>query len=355
MLDGIATICMIVTESKATPKWNMNTLFNRILALSSLVVLISGCAPIRYSEYTGHDVNSILGGAWTTGQGTMAETSYALPVYRGWPERHYAVLGSLSFPDPNKTWDEGIISSAARSAKAHKADAIIIRQGAEFGVSKIADAKGDPLVVSSSYQTTALAVRWLTQNEISHMEKLKDDLLARVASVQSLVQPNRTVAQLVLSYLVQTGVDLRSEQSIDKFQAIASRLISHSPESLAGEWIFKTTVSASSALSSGHERNFFGIANVTEDRDDLTIVSSDGGVEMNFAGNLTNHHVAGQLGIGSVSAKCEGVATPEKISITFQSLTSDGTVRGNIVLQRLLPKNNQYEKANPSPSPRSRS
>jgi len=51
-----------------------------------------------------------------------------------------------------------------------------------------------------------------------------------------------------------------------------------------------------------------------------------------------------------VSAKCEGAATAEKISISFQSLTSDGTVRGNVVFQRATVKQNDNEKAKPMPS-----
>src|SRR5262245_12807304 len=118
----------------------------------ALCLLLSGCVPIRYAEYHGQDANSFYG-MWPTGQGAMVETSYKLPVYRGWPEKPYYLLGSLSFPDQNKTWDEGIVSAAAREAKGKKADAIIIRQGAEFGVSKIAGSKNDPWVLWSTHQT----------------------------------------------------------------------------------------------------------------------------------------------------------------------------------------------------------
>ena len=54
---------------------------------SSLVALVCsfmvGCSPMRYSQFTGK------GGVWPAGiwpvsRGTMAETSYWIPVYRGW-------------------------------------------------------------------------------------------------------------------------------------------------------------------------------------------------------------------------------------------------------------------------------
>jgi len=36
-----------------------------------------------------------------TGSGTMADSAYAVPVYRGWPEKPYTVIGSIQFADPN--------------------------------------------------------------------------------------------------------------------------------------------------------------------------------------------------------------------------------------------------------------
>jgi hypothetical protein len=311
----------------------MNKLLNVFGAVSAASFLV-GCVPIRYSEYTGRQTVSYLG-TWQTGQGTMAETSYALPVYRGWPEKEYKVLGSLSFPDPNKTWDEGIIRAAARTAKEHKADAIIIRQGAEFGVSTIAGARPNPRVVAFSYQSTALAIRWATAEEIKQLDNLVDELLAR----RSLVQANREVAQLIVSYVLGSGVP--DSQRLAKCIEIESRLEAGRNDTMTGDWIFKATDSMSTSLSSGDEKIFVGIATVTQDSDNLSVVSSGGGIEMNFAGTLSKSKVTGQLGMGSVSAKCEGAATPEKISITFQTLTPDGTVRGNVVLQRLPKPSNK--------------
>lgn len=57
----------------------------------------------------------------------MAENSYSIPVYRGWPERPYAVLGSLRFEDAHKAWDEGIFRMAASEAKSKGGDAVRIR------------------------------------------------------------------------------------------------------------------------------------------------------------------------------------------------------------------------------------
>src|SRR5581483_4207827 len=79
----------------------MESSLKTTLSLFSACVLVSGCVPMRYSELTGNNRNNLT---WPQGKGTMAETSYSIPVYRGWPERPYEVLGSVRFVDPGKYW-----------------------------------------------------------------------------------------------------------------------------------------------------------------------------------------------------------------------------------------------------------
>jgi hypothetical protein len=55
---------------------------------------------------------------------------------------------------------------------------VIIREGAEFGVSQIAGAAPDADILYS-HQTTALVIRWLTPKEISDRNLLLDELLKR--------------------------------------------------------------------------------------------------------------------------------------------------------------------------------
>src|SRR5262249_28767711 len=158
----------------------------------------------------------------------------------------YRILGSLSFVDPNRNWgyDKGIINDAVKEAKHKGGDAIVIRQGAEYGVSQIADAKINPRVISS-HQTTALVLKWLTPQEISDRKLLLDEFLKRFSENDSRLAPNRAVAQLVMIYLFQQGYDPKSAELWDRFHETVTKLVSQTPESLAGSWIFKATVSLS--------------------------------------------------------------------------------------------------------------
>jgi hypothetical protein len=267
----------------------------------------------------------------------MVESRYAVPVYRGWPEKPYRVLGSISFPDPNKNWvqDEGIISVAASEAKKQNADAIVIRTGAETGVSAIAGLDNASLV-GYSYQTTALAIRWVSTDEIKEWNDQVEALIQRLAFRQRLYPsaPIHPVAELVIKSL---GYDPNSNNLFNSFSERMGKLVSDKPDDLTGEWIFKATDSRSTALSESGDHILIGLAMISCDGQSITIVSS-AGVEMNFSGTISKGGVRGNIGIDQISTKCEGVATDDKISINFQSLTPDGTVRGNVILQRLLLK-----------------
>ncbi|PWU13106.1 MAG: hypothetical protein C5B50_20095 [Verrucomicrobia bacterium] len=299
-----------------------------------LAAILAGCVPMRYTEYSGHDTSSYTG-TWPVGPGSMIESDHAVPVYRGWPDKHYQVLGSVVCPDINKYWNDDVVNAAAQEAKKHKADAIIIRQGAEFGVSQIAGtSRNDVSVLASSYQTTALAIRWLTSEEIRQRDLVLDELLKRVCENDSRIAPNRNVAQLVFMYLL-GSYDLNSQDLKDKFGETVAKLKPRAEGDLAGDWVFKATISSGTALSGSNERVTLGLATLTTDGNNIAIVSSAGGLELNFNGTLSKGALSGQIGAGSVSGKCDGAATSDKISINFQSLTQDGTVRGNVVLQRL--------------------
>src|SRR5208337_3921081 len=244
-------------------------------------------------------------------------------------------------------WNDDFFEVAATQAKRLHGDAVIIREGAEFGVSQIAGAKRDSSDILYSHQTTALVIRWLTAKEIDDRNLLLSVLLKRFFANDPAVAANRTVGQLVFVYLLTSGTDSNSDEFRDQFIQTMKKLAPPSPGSLSGGWIFKASESIGTALSGSDETVFVGLASVSVDGENVAIVSNSGRAEINFTGTLSKGRLSGQIGIGGVSAKCEGSATAEKISISFQSLTSDGTVRGNAVFQRATVNQNDNEKAKP--------
>ena len=286
----------------------------------------------------------------------MAETSYRIPVYRGWPERPYKVLGSIRFEDPNKYWDDGIISKAARVGKRKGGNAIIIRQGSEFGVGQIVGMKNDPSQFSYN-QTTALVIRWLSEREISEAVEQNKDFLAKFTAQHPDLTVSQNVSELAIRYLLQSGISIYSDDMLERFSQVMRRISTvPSGDSISGEWLFKGTLSRSSIVSSDQGEGMLGMATVKMEGENVAIISSEGNTELNFNGTYTQGRLSGQLGIAGFNTKCEGAALSDKISFSFQSLTSDGVVHGTVVLQRIKAKlnPNQNDKAKPSTNADSR-
>jgi len=264
----------------------------------SIVALICsfliGCSPMRYSQFTGKG-GVWPAGIWPVGSGTMAETSYRIPVYRGWPERPYKVLGSIRFEDSNKYWDDGVISMAASMGKGKGGNAIIIRQGSEFGVGKITGMKNDPSVFAYN-QTTALVIRWLTPQEIREADDANKEFLRKFAAQHPDLTANQSVSVLAIQYLLQTGLSPYSDEMLERFSQIMRR-ISASPgeDNISGEWLYKGTLGRSSIVASDEGEGVLGMATVKMEGVNVAIVSSEGNAEINFNGTYTQGRLSGQL------------------------------------------------------------
>ena len=142
----------------------------------------------------------------------MAENSYSIPVYRGWPERPYAVLGSLRFEDAHKAWDEGIFRMAASEAKSKGGDAVIIRHGSEFGVGMITGTVGDGKVFSVN-QTTALVIKWKKPEEIVAENAVRTQFEQALNAKYTTLAGRPEITSLLVEYISSQGVRLDSSEA----------------------------------------------------------------------------------------------------------------------------------------------
>ena len=124
-----------------------------ILPLFSSLVLITltGCEGMKFAKYQGEQR------AWPTGT-SFTDGVFAVPVYRGWPEKSYEVLGFVKFSNSNIDWNQGDLKQAAGEAKKAGGDAIILMpKGVD--PSPTAVATREQLGIGAS-QTVALVVKW---------------------------------------------------------------------------------------------------------------------------------------------------------------------------------------------------
>jgi hypothetical protein len=116
-----------------------------------LLFALTGCEDMRYAKYDGQPK------AWPTGS-SFSEKVFAVPVFTGWPEKPYNVLGFVQFANPNIDWNQGDIKQAASKAKEVGGDAMLmIPKGAVSSPSLEAMCKDLGLTGS---HTTAVVLKW---------------------------------------------------------------------------------------------------------------------------------------------------------------------------------------------------
>jgi hypothetical protein len=266
----------------------------------------------------------------------MAEKQFAVPVYRGWPERPYQVTGSIRFEDPHKYWDDGIIGMAAGLARSRGGDAIVMRYGSEYGVGLITGALGDPKVVSMN-QITALVITWKSQTEIASERASVDRFVSGFKLRHPEIVVKQEMIDLATEYVRWLGLALESEPAAQKLDEVLSEVLNSKADEKSVRWIFRGNVKASSLTASSSDL-VYGVATVNRNQETLTIVSSSEKAELNFSGSLKDGRVSGQLGFSAgptiISAKAEGVFTEQRISLTGQEQTADGTFQGSFSFSR---------------------
>jgi hypothetical protein len=116
-----------------------------------VLVTLTGCEDMKYSQYNGPHK------AWPTGS-SFSEVVFDVPVYRGWPEKSYDVLGHVQFNSANMDWNKGDMKLAAHKAKEMGGDAILMVPKGDVSSTTLAGLRND-LGIGSD-QTIALVLKW---------------------------------------------------------------------------------------------------------------------------------------------------------------------------------------------------
>lgn len=295
-----------------------------ITFFAALMFLITACAPKRFSEFTGRE-------NWQVTEGAMAEHSYAVPVYKGWPDKPYRVLGSIRFANPRNEWKDGDTSHAARIAKSRGGDAIIMRFGDESGVGAIVGASGDPNIWISSH-INALAIKWKTAAELAKEASEHKEFKAKFREKFPEISKKPEVLELAIEYLQWNGSALGSADFEEKCRELLFSLKPASSDRPTSQWLFKGTI-RSGSLTSSSSFTVYGLASVNFKGGSASIITTEGKTSLNFSGTLQDGRLAGQMGFSFgatiVSARADGAALEDKLSLTSQSQTADGTFQGN--------------------------
>lgn len=123
----------------------------QVLICAVLTFVLTGCEVMSFSRYTGE------ARAWPTGS-AFTEAVHAVPVYRGWPEKPYDVVGLIQFDNPNVDWNRGDIMQAAKKAREAGGDAIILVPKGADPSPTVAEMRRQ-LGITGSH-TVAVVIKW---------------------------------------------------------------------------------------------------------------------------------------------------------------------------------------------------
>jgi hypothetical protein len=128
----------------------LKLVFAPVLA-SLLVLALCGCEGMRYTQFSGQ------GKAWPTGS-AFTDKAFDVPVFKGWPEKSYDVLGHIAFANPNIDWNDGDMEQAARMASQSGGDAILLLLKGDVSSPSMVSMRSD-LGISAD-QTVAVVLKW---------------------------------------------------------------------------------------------------------------------------------------------------------------------------------------------------
>ena len=144
----------VESTCQATISWKTPRTMKRFilpLLCSFVLITLTGCEGMKFAKYTGEQR------AWPTGS-SFTDGVFDVPVYRGWPEKPYDVLGFIQFSNPSTDWNQGDVKQACRQAKQAGGDAIILMpKGTDPSPTTVATRQH--LGIRDS-QSAAMVVKW---------------------------------------------------------------------------------------------------------------------------------------------------------------------------------------------------
>jgi hypothetical protein len=141
---------LVATASPAVQPARMKRL--AITLLGTLAILsVTGCVEMTFAKYEGQQK------AWPTGS-SFSDQVYALPVFRGWPEKPYDILGYVEFNNPNVEWNRGDVEQAAKKAKQMGGDAMLMVPKGEASSQKLTEIRQE-LGIDTS-RARGLVLKW---------------------------------------------------------------------------------------------------------------------------------------------------------------------------------------------------
>ncbi len=299
------------------------------LILSLSLSLFTACAPNRYSSFSNKQV-------WPTTKGAVPDTAYMVPVYRGWPERPYRVIGSIPFEKNKGVWGDGDTAQAALTAKSKGGDALIIistfEMGLEAGKAVAADTHA-----SAPPKMRVLVIKWKSPGEVDAERKAWEGFQIRFKTAHPGRQATDELLKMSFEYSAYLGLNLDSSAGWARLEEDLNKVAGVSANTPSNQWLFRGTFHVT-AVTGSFTETIYGIATMSQSGEKVSIHSDSGEAEIHFNGLTKDGRLSGTIEISAgpvaCKAKAEGSLVPNRISLDSRGETADEMVRGSFTFLR---------------------
>lgn len=279
---------------KSAPRFTM-----RQPALLLLLPLFAGCASQHFSEYSGAQI-------WLTSKGGTADSSHALPVYFGWPERPYRITGCIQADNCKDAWRVTDTAKAARLAHSKGGDALMIHCDAAALRCLSCPIPRD--------QATAYVLKWKPQNEVDEEHHRLDGLRSYLRrSYPALHLESRTdLWETSVELVASLGLDIDSRPGAAKLEEVIQNLIATNGDTNTSQWLFKGTLSKTHPGNLPIQHTFYGIATLMRNGAKVSLVSDSAQVKLAFTGRTEMNYSHGEMKL-----TLNSVALAEQLNACF--------------------------------------
>ncbi len=303
----------------------------RFLTFLLPALFLVACKPKQYTPYSGVRV-------WPIKKGAASEQIDGLPVYQGFPERPYDVVGTIRLANSHRSWGKGDTDEVIRLAKSNGAEGLVVSTGESF--SAMYSPEADPHLFSAA-ERGAVAIKWKPANLVADASHRLDGFryYIRRSYPRLDLDSKMDLWQMGIEYIGWLGLDIDSDQGTARLENTFSSIAAVDPGSGKSTWLFKGTIRASGSPASPSERFFFGKATLTQAGENITLVSNPSEPAiLQFAGQLKDKKLEGKVtlsaGAASYDGNISGSFSASKITLEGQADANKEIAAFNLILLR---------------------
>lgn len=293
-----------------------------LVALSVGLSLLTGCTSQLYTGYTGTQ-------NWPVERTARPDTSYAVPVYHGWPDHPFEAIGYCHAAPLDAKWQIRNLAKAARQAKANRADGLV------FCWDNETDFQPNPTPATrnrSPHHLHALAIKWKSLTEVDEAAHRLEGLRAylRRADPNWRIESRTELWEMGVAYVAWLGFDINKRSGAVKLEETLKDLMNPSTAEDGQRYLFHAKLPMKVSKELVIAETVYGIGTIQQIGQSVVITSDSTRLNLNFDGHLTEAGVTGNMKVTTsaqvFSGQLSGTLSKDRLQLQLPAPNNSAPV-----------------------------